>query len=342
MSDEIKMKKFPSIEQFRNVIKHVQMTTRFVGIDETTGKAIYDPFKPLPTLDFVGTVKCHGSNGAVCQAKDGTRWFQSRERILSLMSDNLGFAFWATKNAEMFDALFNRLKIFGYETACIYGEWCGQGIQKGVGISQLPKMFIPFAIRVDDRWLRPDDIEEICDGITKTIYDFKTYEMSIDFNSPELAQNKLGELTMEVEAECPVAKEMGVSGIGEGVVWRCVTPGWNDSGTWFKVKGDKHSNSKVKTLASVDVEKVNSIKECAEKVVTENRLKQGVSHLQEMGMELDIKNMGAFLKWVASDAIKEEIDTIIESGLEPKEVGKQISTIARLWFMEQLNANVGL
>jgi hypothetical protein len=203
-------------------------------------------------------------------------------------------------------------------------------------------MFIPFAIRVDDRWLRPDDIEEICDGITKTIYDFKTYEMSIDFNSPELAQNKLGELTMEVEAECPVAKEMGVSGIGEGVVWRCVTPGWNDSGTWFKVKGDKHSNSKVKTLASVDVEKVNSIKECAEKVVTENRLKQGVSHLQEMGMELDIKNMGAFLKWVASDAIKEEIDTIIESGLEPKEVGKQISTIARLWFMEQLNANVGL
>ena len=293
--------------------------------------------------NFFGNGICvHNSNGAVCQAKDGTRWFQSRERILSLMSDNLGFAFWATKNAEMFDSLFGRLATYGYETACIYGEWCGQSIQKGVGISQLPKMFVPFAIRVDEVWLLPKDVSEVCAGITKTIYDFKTYEMSIDFNSPELSQNKLGELTMEVEAECPVAKEMGVSGIGEGVVWRCINAGWNDSGTWFKVKGEKHANSKVKTLASVDVEKVNSIKECAEKVVTENRLKQGISHLQEMGMELDIKNMGAFLKWVASDAIKEEIDTIIKSGLEPKEVGKQISTVARLWFMEQLNKNVGL
>jgi len=49
------MIKFPSIEQFRNVIRHVQTHARFVGKDEN-GDAIYDHSKPLPTLKFRGTV----------------------------------------------------------------------------------------------------------------------------------------------------------------------------------------------------------------------------------------------------------------------------------------------
>ena len=75
MTTEIKMRKFPSIEQFRNVVKHVQMSTRFVGIDDTTGKAIYDPFKTLPILDFVGTVKVHGcvSEDTLITLADGSQ-----------------------------------------------------------------------------------------------------------------------------------------------------------------------------------------------------------------------------------------------------------------------------
>ena len=48
------------------------------------------------------------------------------------------------------------------------------------------------------------------------------------------------EITEAVENECPVGKHFGVSGVGEGVVWTCVSEGWNDSGTWFKVKGEAH------------------------------------------------------------------------------------------------------
>ena len=39
------MIKFPSIEQFRNVIRHVQTHARFAGKDEN-GDAIYDVWFP--------------------------------------------------------------------------------------------------------------------------------------------------------------------------------------------------------------------------------------------------------------------------------------------------------
>ena len=43
------------------------------------------------------------------------------------------------------------------------------------------------------------------------IEDFQTWEMEIDFNYPELVQNKLGELTLAVEEECPIGKAFGFS-----------------------------------------------------------------------------------------------------------------------------------
>lgn len=326
--------KFPSIEQYRNVIHHVKQKARYLGKD-SEGNAMYDASKPLPVLDFVGTVKLHGTNAAACQSADGQRWFQSRERILTPEDDNYGFAAWATANKEVFDGLFSCVKFDG--VLALYGEWCGQGIQSGVGISQLPKRFIPFAVRCIDgevsTWFTPIETAEVFNG---TIFDYPGYRITIDFNAPELAQNKLIKITEEVERMCPVAQQEGVEGVGEGVVWRPLAREWDTSDMWFKVKGEKHSASKVKTLAAVDIEKVNSIKECADKIVTEARLQQGLSHLHEMDLDVDIKNMGVFLKWLATDAIKEEIDTIKGSGLEPKDVGKEITTKGRIWFMKQL------
>jgi len=96
------------------------------------------------------------------------------------------------------------------------------------------------------------------------------------------------------------------------------------------------ASSKVKTLAAVDVEKVNSIKECVEKVVTEARLQQGLEHLTQNQLDHDPKNMGEFLKWISTDLAKEEMDTITESGLEFKEVVKEAQRVARNWFFKQL------
>lgn len=217
----------------------------------------------------------------------------------------------------------------------IYGEWCGGNIQKGVALNQLPKMFVIFAIRENDKWLDMRELAHIC-WPSASIWNsmqFPHWEMDIDFNQPELAQNELVKLTEAVEAECPAGKHFGVSGIGEGVVWTHYDDG--DMYT-FKVKGTAHSVSKVKTLAAVDIEKVNSINEFADYAVTENRMEQGISILRAQNVDVtDPKNMGTFLRWLANDVFKEERDTILAADLNEKDVGRAISNKGRAWVMDK-------
>ncbi len=50
--------------------------------------------------------------------------------------------------------------------------------------------------------------------------------------------------------------------------------------------------------------------------------------------------MGDFLRWLIGDITKEEMDVMVENGLEPKDVNKYISTKARVWFMSYVNTVV--
>jgi GDP-D-mannose dehydratase len=132
-------------------------------------------------------------------------------------------------------------------------------------------------------------------------------------------------------------KEIEVNIIGEGVVYKNIAE--DGSVVQFKVKGEKHAGkSKVKTLQIVDVEKLNSIKEFVDYAVTEGRLKQGIEKVFTMnGEDIDIKKMGQFLKWIMADIVAEEMDTLKENSLEPKNVGKFVSNKARNWFLEKWN-----
>ena len=349
------MIKFPSIEQFRNVIRHVRTHAQYAGKDEN-GDAIIDQSLPVPTLKFRGTVKLHGTNaGIVYDTATHSFTYQSRERELSLTSDNAGFMLAQMKNEEIWldvakQAIFElRVHEQIIDKVAIFGEWCGSGIQKGVALTELPKMFVVFAVKVvyidgSTRWLPIGefDIHYPEDRIFN-IDTFPTYEIDIDFDHPELAQNKMIEITEEVEKECPVGKYFGVSGIGEGVAWTCVSPGWNDSGTWFKVKGEKHSVSKVRTLAAVDVEAVQALKDFVDNTVTEARLEQGLWNLvHEQLKPIEMSSMGDFIRWVFNDVLKEEMDTIIASQLDPKKLGGPIANKARPWFTQKVNEGVGL
>jgi hypothetical protein len=248
----------------------------------------------------------------------------------------------------IFENIFDSIWIpTGTEKVAIFGEWCGSGIQKGVAIAQLPKMFVIFGIKCIDvdnnsAWLDISDIDfnAKSDNIFN-IYDFPTYEIEIDFNYPEIAQNKLVELTLSVEEECPVGKHFGVSDVGEGIVWTCVTPGWNDSGTWMKTKGEKHQSSKVKTLASIDVEAVENMRDFVEMVVTESRLEQGLDNLvREQLLPFEMKSIGEFLRWIFHDVMKEESETIVQNQIDPKKIGSAIANKARPWYMQKLNEKV--
>ena len=324
---------YGSIKQFKDVIAEARrVSTKFA--------------LPMPVLKFIGSVKLHGTNAAVVFHKDGRVEFQSRERVLTPEDDNAGFCKWGMNHLEelkeTYDNIRYHLDISAFESIAIFGEWCGPGINKNVGINQLPtKMFVIFnitGVNGDMREeLQPDEIKTLVyhyDDIT-TIYDFPTWEVVIDFNAPQLIQNQLVELTLEVEKECPVAKAFGISGTGEGIVW------WNwEKDYKFKVKGEKHSVSRVKTvkeIAAVDIERMNSQAEFVDSVITENRLNQGLSKLAEMGLEVDIKNTGVFMKWVVNDALKEEAATIEVSNFDMKELGAAMSAKAKKFWFEIIN-----
>lgn len=321
------MKKYPSIDQFRNVIRNVKHNHDYQGKDEE-GNPIYKHIENYPTLRFQGTVKLHGTNAAIVKYADGRIEFQSRERILTLEQDNAGFML--AMMAKDLSSLFNQFQSKDY--VAIYGEWCGGNIQKGVAVCGLEKMFVIFGIKVDEVWV---SISQFLYNYEEGIYNilqFPTYEIDIDFNQPEAIQNKLIELTVAVEECCPVGKFFGKEGVGEGIVFTCMS----DPTLKFKSKGEKHSVSKVKVLNPVDTELIASINEFVESVVSENRLKQGLSYFTENNISIEPKNIGEFLRWIVTDVLKEETDTLVKSQLDVKRVKNAIVAKARVWFLNSI------
>jgi len=328
-------KPYPSTDQFRHTIRQVINEHCGVYNEETDSWAI-DPTVPKPKLTFRGTVKAHGTNMSVTVSGDGFVT-SSRNNVITPENDVFGFSKWA--NSPDVKAAIRDLGYGSTEDVHItyYGEWCGGNIQKGVAISGLDKMWIIFAVKMsttgqDPCWLRTEVLESNNSlGIYKET-DFPTYTVEVDFANPGFAANEMAEIVTAVEEECPIGKHFGVSGIGEGVVFSKFN---YDTGSRivFKVKGQKHSVSKVKTLAPVDIEKVKSINAFVEYSVTVARLEQGATEV--LDSDFDRKNLGKFIKWVSSDVIKEESDVLEGNDLTMADVGRKLSEVAKTWFFEQ-------
>lgn len=348
---------FPSIEQYRDVIGNVEHITRYTG-KNAYGKATYDHSRELPKLKFKGTVKLHGTNSAIgYDSASGQYWAQSRNGIVTPTKDNVGFAKFA-ENVEVKNYFTEVLKDLSSKNGdypiIVYGEFCGTGIQKNVSISQLPKMFVVFGVKVRmvaetgtgeegeaevvtaNYWLGDDAISLFHKKELNiwNVNQFKTWNVEIDFNNPKASQNTLVSITQEVEKECPVGAYFGVKGVGEGVVWMTDPSDAKYPNLRFKVKGDEHSSSKVTTLAPVDTEKLENIARFVEYAVTENRLNQGIEQVFTVkGTKPNVKQIADFLKWISADVMKEETDTVKSNGLSESDVVKAVSGAARKWFL---------
>lgn len=334
---------FPKIRQFHQVVRDLKLRAQYVGKDEN-GDAVYDGTKELPVIEFIGYPKLHGTNAAIVFNRDGSYYCQSRENIITPEEDNAGFARWVAETGhKLYDDLKECFEIGGWDQAIVYGEWCGGSIQKGVAINQLPKMFVIFGLRAIDvssviAWGAPTYVIKniSVEGVRHISDCGAKYEIQVDLNRPELALEQLNAWVEEVDAECPFGKYLGVSGHGEGIVFRPSNEYSFD--TAFKVKGESHSKSKIKKLPTVDVEKLNNIHEAVEKYCHEDRLEQAYAAIVLKEEDKVMQKVPDFMRWILNDIMTEEGDALEASNITQKEMGQGISRKAPAWFKKKISS----
>jgi hypothetical protein len=107
-------------------------------------------FKEFPKIarlnrEVIVTEKIDGTNAAVVFTEDGQIGAQSRSRLITVKDDNFGFARWV---------LDNHAELLKLGPGHHFGEWWGQGIQRGYGLTE--KRFSLFNVyRWGDDAVRP-------------------------------------------------------------------------------------------------------------------------------------------------------------------------------------------
>lgn len=319
------MKKFRSIEGLSKLFTFYRNNADYNGI----------PYSELPTVNFTGTVKIHGTNAGIrISDKDATQvTAQGKERELSVQQDNVGFAAYSNGIPQyIIKELYQAFNPDGDGVLTVFGEWAGKGIQNGAAVGQLEPHFIIFAAHIDDKYIEINKNYKNHEYRIYNINEVPSYNIDIDFSNPGDIEEKLTTITLDVEKECPWAKKFGVSGIGEGVVWH-KTDDPTDTTYYFKVKGPKHSVRKFKDgkSTSIDLEKVESVNECVDIILTENRMKQMI---KDNNIEIKPENFGKFLKAVNFDCIKEESETLFQNGFIWKDVSSTVADRCKKWYFK--------
>ncbi|MEM6991241.1 MAG: RNA ligase family protein [Myxococcota bacterium] len=304
----------------------------------------------LPKLRYRAKVKLDGTNAAVHALADGVA-AQSRTRLLTPQDDNYGFAGWLAANAAWARGLFPRLG-----RAVVYGEWCGQGIQKRTAVSRVGrKVFAIFAAQLGDpargtarllvdparlRALVPEHPDVF-------VLPWHGDPVDLDFGDAASLQrgaDQINAMVARVEARDPwVADTLGVEGLGEGVVLYPEMPAEVDeAGTidrdrytalMFKAKGEAHRVAKQKKPAQIDPEVARSVAEFVALMVTEARLAQALE--EGTGGDVDMRRLGEFLKAVATDVRKEGVVELEAANLTWKQVASAITARAKAWFVDR-------
>lgn len=330
------MQPFHDIESLRHVCEDVKRHCE------------YAQKEVRPTVKFRGTVKLHGTNGGV-RVSGSNVVAQGRNRELSITSDNFGFAHFVEGRKLDFRMLAAIATKSMTDEVTVYGEWCGQGIQKKVAVASLPKMFVIFAVynHTSESWVDIHEVQpaaqELAHLNTQSIWlvtQAPVFEVEIDFNNPTPAAELISQYTLQVEDCCPFSKTLGVEGMGEGIVWVSYD---YPVRLYFKSKGEKHKKGDgTRRAVEVDPEKVASIAALVDLLLPEWRLEQGFSYLRENNIPLANTSTGAYLKWVAGDILKEEKDRIAANPFPWKELQGVVMTRAKAYFFDHLDEMSGL
>lgn len=348
---------YPHIDQYRQVVSDIIQRSQYIGRN-SDGEPIYCTEQPKPKVEFTASIKIHGTNAAVTLTKNGELEMQRRSSLITPDQDNYGFATWVLENEKSFRFMLSPLlQYFINEVDCdqvtLFGEFAGKGIQSKVAVSDLPKMFYIFDFAVSKNnsdgladVLFADDIPQglhllrglpEVDGVIINLAarspEYQNKPFIVDTEQPHLFLDAITPIVDGIGAECPVAKELGAGGFGEGLVF---TGAYQGKVYRFKIKDSRHKVSKIREVAAVDEVELASLQEFVELTCTEIRLKQGLE-LIASNTPLDIKNMGSYIKWVVQDILREESDLIQTKQIDTKKATKLISTKAREYFQASIN-----
>lgn len=98
---------------------------------------IFKGFPKIPRLirNCIITEKIDGTNGCIYIGEDGEFLVGSRTRWITPHNDNYGFAKWAEEHKE---------ELLALGAGTHWGEWWGNGIQRGYGLPKGDKRFSLF------------------------------------------------------------------------------------------------------------------------------------------------------------------------------------------------------
>lgn len=143
---------YPSTLQYRTLYGDIKHLIQYTGRQDDNDNPIYDETLPLPSLELKGTVKIHGMNTSIILDNENNYYAQSREDLLTLRYDKSGFSVFSTKVFDFVKPLLQSIleQYPGALAIGLYGEWCGNGIQKAKDASMagIPKTYLVFAIKV--------------------------------------------------------------------------------------------------------------------------------------------------------------------------------------------------
>jgi hypothetical protein len=343
-------KAFKKIPQFKDAIKTIRLQSQFTGLDDE-GRPIYNAEAPLPVVKFTGTVKLHGSNASIrLDRNTGIVTPQKRTSDLGGIAGHFGFVEHVKAHEDFYrEKLTEICDRYDISSVNVFGERVGEGVQKKVAISELPKRFVAFEVWDGDNECYLDAKEALRDFRDHSkrcynIWDYETFEIEVDTRYPELSVEVINKLVEQVEKVCPVSKAMLLiekpdryedreEFLGEGIVFRS-----EDYSIFFKSKGDKHATGGGKR-ATVNPIKAGNVKEFIDKTVTVDRLQQCWDEVASTsGGEVQMKQMPDLMRWIFNDIMTEEGDALEYNDLSKKDVSGAIANTARPWFIAKINS----
>ena len=300
----------------------------------------------ISSIHLLGSVKLHGTHAdIVFSPTSNTIRCQSRNRLALVpgKEDNFGCAAFVAgieqrKLLDLRNQIIERYKQLNPDKAVegeivLAGEWCGTGIQKKVALDAIQKLFAIISTNINGAWVPDWQYSDICNEDIRIFHIGKAgfFGHEVVFDDIEASNREIKRLTDEVEKECPFSKLFGISGLGEGIVWKAI--GYcEDPQFWFKSKGDilavSHSNKL--PASAVDKENKDRVDNFARAIVTEMRMEQGWGLLPPA--QKNARGTGAFLKWVVNDCLVEEKREMETLGIGKGQLSQAITNIAKPWF----------